>query len=63
MAKGLNVDMKVQGNTLVITVDLSKTFGTSASGKSEVIATTSGNISVPGRDDVKIGLNIYRPQH
>jgi hypothetical protein len=57
-----NIEMSVQGNTLVITVDLSKTYGLSASGKSEVIASTGGNISVPGREQVKVGLNIYRPQ-
>jgi hypothetical protein len=56
-----NIEIKVQGNTLVITVDLSKTYGSSASGKSEVIASTGGNISVPGRDEVKVGLNVYRP--
>ncbi len=56
-----NIEIKVQGNTLVITVDLSKTYGLSASGKSEVIASTGGNISVPGRDEVKVGLNVYRP--
>lgn len=57
-----NIEMSVQGNTLVIKVDLSKTYGLSASGKSEVIASTGGNISVPGRESVKVGLNIYRPQ-
>ena len=57
-----NVEMKVQGNTLVITVDLSKTYGTSASGKSVLIASTGGNIAVPGREEVKVGLNVYRPQ-
>jgi hypothetical protein len=62
MAKGLNVDMKVQGDKLLITVDLSKSYGLSSSGKSQVVATTSGNISVPGREEIKIGLNIYRPQ-
>jgi len=30
----LNMDMKVNGNKLVITVDLKKEHGTSASGKS-----------------------------
>ncbi len=55
-----NVDMKVEGNTLVIRVDLTESHGISASGKSEVIATTSGNQSVPGHDDIKIGLNCYR---
>jgi hypothetical protein len=57
-----NIRLEVQGNTLVITVDLSKKYGSSASGKSVTIASTGGNISIPGRDDVKIGLNIYRPQ-
>jgi hypothetical protein len=56
-----NVDMKVKGKTLTITVDLSKDFGESKSGKSVVIATTEGNTSVPDTEDVKIGLNIYKP--
>lgn len=55
-----NVDVKVTGDKLVITVDLSKSFGLSASGKSTTIATTAGNVSVPGREEVKMGLNIYR---
>ena len=54
-----NVDMKVEGQTLTITVDLSKDFGESSSGKSIIIATTEGNVSLPDREDVKIGLNIY----
>jgi len=62
MAKGLNVDMKVQGDKLLITVDLSKSYGLSSSGKSQVVVTTSGNITVPGREEIKIGLDIYRPQ-
>jgi hypothetical protein len=57
-----NIDMKVQGDKLVITVDLSKSFGLSASGKSVLIASTAGNVAVPGREEVKIGLNIYRSQ-
>jgi hypothetical protein len=52
--------MKLTGNTLTITVDLSKDFGKSASGKSVIIATTEGNVTVPETDDVKIGLNIYK---
>jgi hypothetical protein len=54
-----NVNMKVDGDILVITVDLSKDFGPSNSGKSLVIATTEGNQSVPD-SDAKIGLNIYK---
>jgi len=54
-----NVEMNVDGNTLVIKVDLTKEFGPSASGKTIIIASTEGNQSVPGRDE-KIGLNVYR---
>jgi hypothetical protein len=55
-----NVDISVEGNILTIKVDLSKDFGPSSSGKTNIIATTEGNISIPGREEVKIGLNIYK---
>ncbi len=55
-----NMEMKVEGSTLTITVDLSKDFGESKSGKSIVIGSSEGNISIPGNDDIKIGLNVYR---
>jgi hypothetical protein len=54
-----NVEMTVDGTTLTIKVDLSKEFGPSASGKTIIIASTEGNVSVPGRQE-KIGLNVYR---
>lgn len=60
MAK--NIEARVQGEKLVITIDLTKNFGLSGSGKSLIIASTEGNISVPGLEDVKIGVNVYRPQ-
>lgn len=55
-----NVDMSVKDSILTIKVDLSKDFGRSKSGKSTIIASTEGNCSVPGSDDTKIGLNIYK---
>ena len=58
MAK--NVAMEIKGDKLVITVDLTKEFGVSSSGKSIIIASTEGNINLPQREDTKIGLNIYR---
>jgi hypothetical protein len=54
-----NIEMSVDGDILTITVDISKTFGRSSSGKSTIIASTEGNVSIPGRDEVKIGLNVY----
>lgn len=56
-----NLEMTVKGSVLTIVVDLSKSQGASKSGKSAIIATTAGNVSVPGADNVKIGLNIYKP--
>jgi hypothetical protein len=55
-----NVDMKVTGKKLVITVDLAKKHGLSSSGKSEIIASTEGNMEVPNSDGAIIGLNIYK---
>ena len=55
-----NIEMKVEKDKLIITVDLTKSFGRSKSGKTESIATTEGNVSVEQRPDVKIGLNIYK---
>ncbi len=55
-----NVEMKVDGDILTIKVDLTKEFGPSASGKTIIIASTEGNISIPEKEDVKIGLNVYK---
>lgn len=55
-----NVEMRVDGNKLIITADLSKDHGPSKSGKTTIIATTGGNVSVPGHEAVKVGLNIYK---
>jgi len=54
-----NVEMTVEGNILTITVDLTKDFGPSSSKKSNIIASTEGNVSVPNREE-KVGLNVYR---
>ena len=52
--------MKLNGDILTITVDISKEFGKSSSGKSIIIASTEGNVSIPENEEIKIGLNIYR---
>ena len=54
-----NVELSITGNVLTITVDLSKEFGPSASGKTTIIASTEGNVTILGREE-KIGLNIYK---
>ena len=55
-----NIEVNVEHGKLTITVDLAKELGPSASGKSVIIATTEGNVDVPGAPDVKIGLNVYK---
>ena len=64
VAKGVtrgmkNVELSVVGDIMTVTVDLSKEFGPSKSGKTTIIASTQGNKTVPGRSE-KIGLNVYR---
>ena len=55
-----NIEMNVIGEELIIKVDLSQSFGRSTSGKSIIIASTEGNQSIPGNEEIKIGLNIYK---
>ena len=54
-----NMELSVSGDILTIKVDLSKEFGPSASGKTIIIGSSEGNITVPGREE-KVGLNVYR---
>ncbi len=55
-----NIDMKLEGNILTIKVDVTKDFGPSSSGKTIIIASTEGNQAVEGKEDVKVGLNVYK---
>ena len=54
----LNVNTEIKGDTLIITIDLSKQFGASKSGKTTIIASTQGNIQI-GTGAV-LGLNVYK---
>jgi hypothetical protein len=60
MADMKNVVMRIEGNKLIMEVDLTKDFGPSSTGKSLTVATSSGNVSVPGKDGFKVGLNVYK---
>jgi hypothetical protein len=56
-----NVKVEVKKNVLTLTVDLTQDFGPSKSGKTNLIATTEGNVKIDGpKGDVFIGLNIYK---
>ena len=54
-----NIEMSTEGNILTIKIDLSQRFGKSSSGKSTIVASTEGNQSVPGHEEIKIGLTVY----
>lgn len=56
-----NIAFEAQGEQLVIVIDLSRELGFSKSGKSVIIATTGGNIPLPGHEELEIGVNLYRP--
>jgi hypothetical protein len=55
-----NVEMNVEDDILTIKVDLSKEFGPSSSGKTIIVGSTEGNVAIPGKEEVKIGLNVYK---
>ena len=54
-----NIEMSIEGSVLTIRVDLSKEFGPSSKGKTIIIASTEGNVTIPNRQE-KVGLNVYR---
>lgn len=57
---GENVNVEVKDGKAVITIDLTKTFGRSASGKSITVASTKGNVVLDGTGGVTLGLNAYK---
>lgn len=56
---GQNIKATVNGNILTLEIDLSVNLGPSSSGKSDLIATTNGNVRVPFKGDIMAGINIY----
>jgi len=56
-----NVSFEVKAGKLIITVDLTKEFGKSKSGKSITVASTRGNKSIMFENQqFMIGLNVYK---
>lgn len=54
-----NLDISVKDNKVTIVASLVAAGRRSKSGMSTVIASTQGNITIPGTD-VKLGLNMWR---
>jgi len=55
-----NVEISVKGNVMTVKIDLSKTQGLSKSGKTEVIASTLGNVPLAEKPNYRLGINCYR---
>ena len=53
-----NVEIEVDGDELVIVVDLSMEFGFSKSGKNVIVATTGGNHKIG--DSTSVSLNVFK---
>ena len=58
MALTDNVEMFREGDVLTIVVDLSKRYGRSGSGKTEVVATTGGFVDVPKSPGMILSINL-----
>ena len=57
-----NVQVQVEGNKLILTVDLTKDFGPSKSGKTHIVATTNGFTKLAGGSHplISFGLNVIK---
>jgi len=64
MLGAVNVDVEQKDTKLIITIDTSKEYGASKSGKSTTIASTLGNkvVAMPNGEQVTVGLNVYKPR-
>ena len=54
-----NIKLAVKGKKLIVEIDISKKGVLSKSGKSMVIASTRGNMTIPGQPELRLGLNLY----
>ncbi len=55
---GENIKVEVKGDEAIITIKLSHRGRPSSSGKSIIVASTGGNVAIPGTQ-VILGLNAY----
>ena len=56
-----NVNAEVKGNQLVVTVDLSKDYGASASGKTSIVASSRGGVALAGKEGFCLNISVYKP--
>lgn len=54
-----NATITRKGDELIIKIDLSQTIGPSKSGKTVLVASSHGNVPVPGFPEARLGFNLY----
>ncbi len=54
------IETSKDGKEIVVRMKKDHDAGISASGKSQMVATTHGNVPVPGHLDLRIGISLYR---
>ena len=50
----------MEGDILTIMVDITKEYGPSSSGKTIIVGSTEGNVAVPEKEEIEVGLNVYK---
>ena len=58
LGENIKIEVNQDGTEAVITIDLTERGKLSSSGKSVIVATTNGNVPIPGTQ-VVLGLNAY----
>lgn len=58
--RNMTVAVDKQKQVVIVTIDLKGQGEPSASGKTLVVATTGGNVSIPDSGGFKLGLNFYK---
>ena len=61
MSHNVKMTFDEKKNELCVTISAKAARLASKSGKSQILASTQGNVPVPGIADAKIGLNVYVP--
>ena len=55
-----NIDMKLEGDTLVLRINLSQNYGPSKSGKTLTVGNTGGFAEIPGKQGYRVNVNVIR---
>ena len=58
---GQNIELSVEGDILTLVVDLSEIEAAIRPGKkTHRVASSLGNVDVPGREGIRFGLNVFQ---